>query len=670
MRARGIRIRNFRCIEDLAISFDLITRFIGGNGAGKSTVLRALEYFYARGTPNISTSDFFDHDTKREIEIAIIFGDFNEAEKNSFGPKIDENEEMIVARVFWANASKNNGLYFGAAYRNPHFQKIRAATKKTDMRELYKAMQEELSELPPVSRAEEIEDHLLAWEQEHPDQCELGRDDGRFFGFTNVAAGKLQEATSFVFIPAVRDASVDASEGKGSVISELLDLVVRSAVEARDDIRELQNEFNERYQQAIAPENLTELSTLQTALSATLQSYYENTSVVMNWKEAEPLKLPLPSAIMDLLDEGFKTPVDRTGHGLQRALVFTLLQHLAVASAPNIDEQANEANSADDEENSQAGLVSGILPGLILAIEEPELYQHPTKQRHLANVLEKLAAGTLQGVASETQVIFATHSPLFVSIDRFDELRIVGRQSVDGETVRQTYVNSASLKEAVTLLESAMERPAGTFSANTLRPRLHIIDSTVAEGFFSRLSVLVEGVSDRAALMAIAAIKGVNFEEKEISLIPVHGKSKIDKIAAIKKCLGVPVYLIWDNDNDAGDDQWANLPLQKLCDESSDNLDPSITRVSDLYACFKDKLETTLREEIGADLMDGLIDKHKESFEVSSRKDAQKTPEIMTAILQDAYEAGARSATLEGIIEKIIELWNGDSRVQVTDAPS
>ena len=53
------------------------------------------------------------------------------------------------------------------------------------------------------------------------------------------------------------------------------------------------------------------------------------------------------------------------------------------------------------------------------AIEEPELYQHPSRQRHLASVLLNLAKGAIPGVAENTQVIYATHSPLFVGLDRF-----------------------------------------------------------------------------------------------------------------------------------------------------------------------------------------------------------------------------------------------------------
>ncbi len=67
---------------------------------------------------------------------------------------------------------------------------------------------------------------------------------------------------------------------------------------------------------------------------------------------------------------------------------------------------------------SDTGANKFQLPNLVLAIEEPELYQHPSRQRHLASVLLNLAEGALPGVAKNTQVIYTTHSPLFVGLDR------------------------------------------------------------------------------------------------------------------------------------------------------------------------------------------------------------------------------------------------------------
>ena len=48
------------------------------------------------------------------------------------------------------------------------------------------------------------------------------------------------------------------------------------------------------------------------------------------------------------------------------------------------------------------------IPNLVLAVEEPELYQHPSRQRHLASVLRRLAEGSISSVAHRTQVVY-TH---------------------------------------------------------------------------------------------------------------------------------------------------------------------------------------------------------------------------------------------------------------------
>nr|WP_307887512.1 ATP-binding protein [Acinetobacter seifertii] len=46
MKLVSIEIKNFRCYEEnILISFDNLTTFIGKNDIGKSTILEALEIF-------------------------------------------------------------------------------------------------------------------------------------------------------------------------------------------------------------------------------------------------------------------------------------------------------------------------------------------------------------------------------------------------------------------------------------------------------------------------------------------------------------------------------------------------------------------------------------------------------------------------------------------------
>src|SRR5271157_4911118 len=86
-----------------------------------------------------------------------------------------------------------------------------------------------------------------------------------------------------------------------------------------------------------------------------------------------------------------------------------------------------ESSVADPRPHPQT-----TLPNLLLAIEEPELYQHPNRQRHLSKILLQLASGGTPGVAEKTQIIYATHSPLFVGLDRFNQIRLL-RKKDNGE---------------------------------------------------------------------------------------------------------------------------------------------------------------------------------------------------------------------------------------------
>jgi hypothetical protein len=78
--------------------------------------------------------------------------------------------------------------------------------------------------------------------------------------------------------------------------------------------------------------------------------------------------------------------------------------------------------------------------------------------------------------------------------------------------------------------------------------------------------------------------------------------------------------------------------------------------VKDCHACFKVKLETTLEEEIGKDLFDRLLSEAQARLGIPRKKDAMKNPVVLQSIVEKASAAGKMSATLKGIVEKIIAL--------------
>jgi putative ATP-dependent endonuclease of OLD family len=417
----SLHIQNFRSLLDEQLDCHDLTVLVGRNGAGKSSFLRALEIFYDP-TATVSLEDFYGDESDREILISVTFTSLTDDETKLFEPYLD-SDQLTVARAFSSFGGKKSGTYHGMRLQNPEFRLVREAAGKKDIASRYKEVREQpkYSLLPAAKSADDALKALREWESANPSSCVRQRDDGQFFGFTEVGQGYLGRYTRFIRIPAVRDAADDATECKGSCVTELMDLVVRSTLANRKEFITLKEETQQKYKEVMAPDKLTELRGLQTQLTETLKCYAPEARVSLEWTKLTDLDFPLPKAEVKIQEDGYNALVQHTGHGLQRAFILTMLQHLVAAKV------SSRSSPADGESEMQTG-ERPALPNLVLAIEEPELYQHPSRQRHMAAILSRLATGTIPGVARRTQVLYTTHSPLFVGLDRFDRISLLRKE--------------------------------------------------------------------------------------------------------------------------------------------------------------------------------------------------------------------------------------------------
>lgn len=658
MQLRQVTVRHFRSLRDITVDIGSHTALIGSNGAGKSSLLKAIEKFYST-TRSLDIDDYYGRDLSNPVEIELTFDSLSPAALEMFDSRVREGR-LVVTRVFDQTAS--SGRYYGSVLQNPDFAPIRAQTAANPKREAYRLLRTEnpaFGDLPPATSAAAVDAALIAWEEEHPHNLVLCRDDGQFFGFQNASRGALQRFTTFVFIPAVREAASDASDGKGSPIARLLELVVKGAILQRKDIQDFKEEMTERYQALVSPDNMPELGQLATRLTADIKGLYRDAAVDLAWRAVDEFPVPLPLADVSLSDDGFGGPVDRQGHGLQRAFIITLLQYLARTST-----QATPLEGG--EENAELGLAAlPEVPNLILAIEEPELYQHPTKQRHFAEVLRGLSSGSLPGQEGPTQVIFASHSPMFVSLSKADEIRLARRVPFDGGDFKQCELRSLDLGAVAEKLGLAWGKPAGTFTAETLVPRLHILGVELAEGFFANGVVLVEGRSDRAALTAAARTLGVSFESAGVAVLSAEGKSNIDRPLLVFRELGIPTYAVWDCDIGTKDHSPAkDLVLLRLCMPEAQGLQaPTQTSISEGFAHFEVNLEAALRAEVGGDLLEHCLSSACEPFGIQPSQDSQKIPEVMYQTLAALKEHGAAPVSLSDLVRSIWLFMTGDELI-------
>ena len=657
MFIQEVSVKNFRSILDETLPCDSLTALVGRNGSGKSSFLSAIELFY-NPSAKITTEDFYSEDVTEDIEIAVTFADLSAEAKGLFSAYMD-NDVLTVVRVFSLTEGKTSGTYHGMRLQNPDFACIRNAGSATNIRQQYNGIREteQYSSLPTATSAANVLTALAAWESQNLARCLRTRDDGQFFGFTQVGQGYLGKHTRFIRVPAVRDAQEDATEKRGSCVTEIMDLVVRSVLANRKDLADFKQRTQSEYKAIIDPVKLPELKSLQSDLSKTLHFYAPDASVLMDWSEVADISVPLPQAQVKLLEDNYESAVDRTGHGLQRAFIVTMLQHLVAARS--VEPTPVEGTSVGDDPQ---GLGEPHLPSLVLAIEEPELYQHPSRQRHLASVLLELAAGTIPGVAKNTQVVYTTHSPLFVGLDRFPQIRVLRKIPHEGGKAKATRLKKADMDAVAEELWKAKGSQAAKYTAETLRSRLGaVMTPWMNEGFFADNVVLVEGEDDRAAILGVAKSMDYDLDSLGITVVPCFGKANLDRPLVIFRQLDIPVYVVWDGDHGANDSDPENNKylLRLLCQPEQDWPDC----VGDLFACFKVNLETTLESELGKEFFECLLTTAQQELGIVKKRHALKNPAVIQFIIDRAACNNKVSKSLKGIVENIIALKNGSGAI-------
>lgn len=229
MIIESVHIKNFRSILDETLSCDALTALVGANGAGKSSFLRGLDLFY-NSSPKVDQEDFYNGESAEELSIAVTFMDLDDEAKDLFLPYM-QGDRLTVERVFSYSEGAISWKYHGATLQDPNLQAVRSGLAAKDRGKSAKEAFEKNRALPGYEtlpdwpgKLGDVLELLKRWEAAHPGNCARQRDDGQFFGFKEVAQGYLGRFTRFLFIPAVRDASTDTADGKGSVFFVLMDL--------------------------------------------------------------------------------------------------------------------------------------------------------------------------------------------------------------------------------------------------------------------------------------------------------------------------------------------------------------------------------------------------------------------------------------------------------------
>lgn len=648
MRIRQVRIKGFRGIEDSNLLLDGYNVLIGRNGAGKSTFLKALEFFY---TPSfgIESDDFFFKETTTAIEVAITFDSLSPNALKEFEPYINKKDSLLTVtkKATWNELSALE-TYHGSKFQRPDFIEIRKSAGREKIQKYNELIQTgKYKGLASVRSQADVDLQLEKWEKENEDKCQLMIDDGKFFGFKNVGTGKLDKYTDLVFIPAVRDARDDAYETGKSSLKKLLDVTLRRAMDTTGLVANFKEEIASQYKTLLKNDAFC-LDKIEANLNKALGRYAPRAGLTLAWQEIPDPRISEPSAVAKLIEDGVESDIIFKGHGLQRSYIMSILHFLAEIQMGIIAlEENTELRS---------------LPSLVLAIEEPELYQHPSQARFLAKTLTNMTQA--YGDKSPLQVICTSHSPYFVDVQTFDQIRVVRKSPTKTdvtnqpkENIRLKTVTSFTTLNAVAEKLTFAHQPHIPFTGEGQRARLiTLLNPYINEAFFSDLVIIVEGEEDRAILLgALPFHSEARFlEEKGMSIIPVNGKTNIDKVKAILDLLCIPNYVIFDKDdaskNSAGNEK-TNIALQRLLGLSAPIGNPGQIVTED-YSIFDPDFRTAIRQENGESLWDDYRNKIAVELGYDQPSRADKNPIAIKLLFEKLLADGKN---LPEIIKKCLD---------------
>lgn len=635
MKLSKIRIQNFRSFDDEKIDLSSLTSFVGPNGAGKSNVLTALNIFFRYQTPSLPADwvlgeeDFHHKNVKKPIVITLTFTDMPEEAKKDFAAYFRNGELTISARATWdkdqAGApveQRGARLVFGAFRK--FFKMFDEGASATDLKEAYAELKAKYAELPSATSKQAMKDALRAYEESHPKDCELSESGDQFYGWSK-GANLLAKYVQWVYVPAVKDAASEQDEDKNTALGTLLARTIRTKVNFEEPLKALKDKTETEYKKILATQQGV-LSGLSASLAQRLQDWSKpGTRVELNWHyDDKSIAVDEPFARAWVGEGSFLGEIPRLGHGVQRTFIVALLQELALG------------------EDGKGG------PSLILGFEEPELYQHPPQARHLAHVLEDLAA-------KGSQVIVTTHSPYFILTAQYEGLRRTSREKTDGPST----VKALSFDKIKARLSAAL--PGDHMTPTSVMAAIEqIMQPSQNELFFSTVPILVEGSEDIGFISTHLHLSGQwrEFRKLGCHFIQTAGKDAMSRPLAIACELAIPSFAVFDSDikQAAGgadaEHKKDNTCLFALAGAKVPSTF-SATHFSDRVAMLAPTLRDAVKAELGQEWDKAeVVARKKTGLQEGVR---EKHPLVIAATLEELWAKSIRSKLLDELCALILK---------------
>lgn len=528
MQITKLHVKNLRSIRDSG-EFPLKPLFsmVGENNTGKSNLLRAIDVLLSAGSGKLSREDF--NDTSMPIVIKGVFGNLSPSEKKRWRPYLVGDTLSLEKHITLALDDRT-----GKAKLEAEFHGYQA--EPTPWHLSLQKIQNKSGDRPKwadIAKENKLPDYFL--EDGKSNKTVYSKAVGRYLLDNDVEFDQPDLSTTqalglqsnviaslphVYFLPAITDYSDEIDKRSSSSTFRRLMAALSERILEKDPrfvdvqkalttIRGLLNPTTTED----APPRIESLVTIETRITDLLRKVMPSVTGVSLAVEVDEVKDLFSAGVSLSVNDGVDTNVLAKGHGLQRCVVFTLLQTLILNERNQLIAVGTEAPPPVDP--------------ILLLIEEPELYIHPQ--------LAKLFFDVIASFAETDQVIYTTHSPLFVDAYRAENVGVVSKLTPSVGT---------RIRSCDTTAFEGLDNRKLFQGFTRLNPSMN-------ELFFAKCVLLVEGPEDSVAVTATLKALGriINRpEELEWSVIACGGKESIPFFQRVLNAFAIPYAVLHDAD--------------------------------------------------------------------------------------------------------------------------
>lgn len=557
MRLHSLKINGFKRILSAEIRFGDATFLIGANNAGKSTVLKAVEWLLSDKKRMDNDCFYSEIDSNAQhvtqVDSVVLEAEFRNVPEEAmqwrgfkgrvFDYEVGDTGETGKSLVYRKTYEVSNDVVIELkSYPRTLKACFESAVRPADLvdsgadigivSEIFSDPAKKFSvadkeKLKLIDELWDISTNVEVWD----------KNPGGIAGIV------LSRLPNFLLIPA--ESASHEIDNKAGALQKTLNELFKDVRSNSDNYKKAQESLNALAKELNPADENSEFGLMMGELNSVLSGVFPDSKIYATADLSDPDNVLVPSFAIEM-SSNIRTCVSNQGTGMVRAAVFGLLrfrqQWLTKKRGDKVDTRS-----------------------LIIGFEEPEIYLHPSAANQMRELIYELSDG-------QSQIIATTHSPYLIDLSRKPR-----------QVLNRFYYSNAN---ATVFPLSVTEKFISLQENDKDQIKMLIkLDDHVSRIFFTRKVIVVEGDTEEIVIKEAIRRMPEEMRSKVYSsteLVKARGKAAIIGLVKYLKALDVDFFVIHDRDAGTVGAEIFNTPIAVAVGD--------INKVVMLEECIEDLL--------------------------------------------------------------------------------